>query len=263
MVKRLKLATRAFGAEPGMPDVAVLTEWIAEHRGIMADIITYLLDQSISPQVAAGIGSPCAGGKFYAERIRQCITGIRDNKAVGELHVDTPAIIEDAAGIVVQKKGAWCALPAPHQLGIEDAYYNDEEEWHDAFCGTYRTIMRSMRDTGVAGHILIADRIDSAELESLVQHNVFFFSPKTDRKSLATLMEHQKLVAIEREQLGTAFNLMNEYSVQKIIIIDPDPASIRHALSHLDPDQVVAGGYCTSGCGEYWKDLISSAEYLA
>ena len=123
MVKRHKLATRAFGAEPGLPDVAGLAEWIAEHRGTTADIITYRLDQSLAPQIAAGIMTPCAGGKFYADRIRQCITGINDNKAVGELHVDTPAIIEDAAGIVVQKKGAWCAIPAPHLLGITDAYY--------------------------------------------------------------------------------------------------------------------------------------------
>ena len=51
MAKRLKLATRAFGAEPGMPDIVTLAAWIAEHRGTTADIITYLLDQSLAPQV--------------------------------------------------------------------------------------------------------------------------------------------------------------------------------------------------------------------
>ena len=157
MVKQRKLATRAFGAEPGLPDVAGLAEWIAGHRGIEADIVTYRLDQSLAPQVSAEIQSPCAGGKFYADRIRQCITGINNNKAVGELHIDTPAIIEDAAGIVVQKKGAWCAIPAPRMLGITDAYYHDDDEWRAAICEAYGTIMRTMRDTGVAGHVLIAD----------------------------------------------------------------------------------------------------------
>jgi len=49
MVKRLKLATRAFGAEPGMPEVIALAAWIAANRGTAADIITYLLDQSLEP----------------------------------------------------------------------------------------------------------------------------------------------------------------------------------------------------------------------
>jgi hypothetical protein len=49
MVKRLNLATRAFGAEPGIPGVADLAAWIAEHRGTTADIITYQLDRSLAP----------------------------------------------------------------------------------------------------------------------------------------------------------------------------------------------------------------------
>ena len=69
MAKRLKLATRALGAEPGKPDVPALAAWISEHRGTAADIITYQLDQSLSPQLPAGIMSPCAGGRFYRERI--------------------------------------------------------------------------------------------------------------------------------------------------------------------------------------------------
>jgi hypothetical protein len=261
MAKRRKLATRAFGAEPGKPDVAGLAEWIAEHRGRVADIITYRLDQSLTPQVSAEIGSACAGGKFYADRIRQCITGIKDNKAVGELHVDTLAIIEDAAGIVVQKKGAWCAIPAPHVLGIVDAYYHDKDEWNAAICEAYSTIMRAMRDMGVAGHVLIAERMDDTEMASLAWQKVIFFSPSPDREALADLMEYQKQVAVGKDQLPSLFDLMNEYSVRKIFILDPDPASIRLALSHLDPDQVVAGGYCINGSKSYWQDLADSAIY--
>jgi hypothetical protein len=261
MVKRHNLATRAFGAEPGRPDVAGLAEWIAEHRGREADIITYQLDQSLAPQVSAEIPSPCAGGKFYADRIRQCIAGIRDKRAVGELHVDTPAIIEDAAGIVVQKKGAWCAIPAPRMLGITDAYYHDDDEWRAAICEVYSAIMRTMRDTGVAGHVLIADTMDDDELASLAREKAFFFAPAPDRENLACLMEHQNQVAVGKDLLKTVFDLTNEYTLRKIFIIDPDPASIRLALSHIDPDQVVAGGYCTENAGEYWKDLVSRAIY--
>jgi hypothetical protein len=261
MVKRYKLATRAFGAEPGMPDVAALAEWIAEHRGTTADIITYRLDQSLAPQIEVGIMTPCAGGKFYADRIRQSISGISDNAAVGELHVDTPAIIEDAAGIVVQKKGAWCAMPAPRLLGITDEYYDDVYEWSDAICGVYRTIMRLMRDSGVAGNILICETIDDAELTALAGQKVFFFQPASDRESLASLMEHQRQIAVGKNHLETVFDLTEEYTIQKIFIIDPDPSSINLALSQLDPDQVVAGGYCLKECGEYWKTLAENAVY--
>jgi hypothetical protein len=261
MAKRRILATRAFGAEPGLPEAAGLAEWVAGHRGRIADIITYRLDQSLAPQVDAGIMTPCAGGKFYADRIRQVMGGIRNNEAVGELHVDTSAIVEDAAGIVVQKKDAWCAIPAPRLLGIGDAYYQDRDEWNAAICTAYSTIMRAMRDTGVAGHVLIADRMDDAELASLAGQKTFFFAPAPGREDLACLMEYQKQVAVGKEQLPVLFDLMNEYSVRKIFILDPDPASIKRALSHLDPDQVVAGGYCTKECGEYWETLVAAAFY--
>ncbi|MFA4878078.1 MAG: hypothetical protein WC586_11765 [Methanoregula sp.] len=261
MAKRLNLATRAFGAEPGKPDVAALAAWIKEHRGRMADIITFQLDRTLAPQLPAKIATPCAGGRFYQERILECIQGIEDKAAVGELYLDTPALVEDAAGIVVQKKGAWCALPAPHVLGISDSYYDDEAEWSDAICGTYRTLMRTLRDTGVSGNILLCDAMEDAELAALSRHNVFFYQPEPDRTSLARLMEHQRQVAAKKEFLETVFDLTDEYTLQKIFIIDPDPKSISLALSHLDPDQVFAGGYCTTDDPDYWKDLVAAAAY--
>jgi hypothetical protein len=261
MVKRQKLATRAFGGEPEKPEVAALAEWIKEHRGRTADIVTFQLDRSLAPQLPAGIMSPCAGGKFYADRILSAIAGLEDRKAKGELHVDTPAIIEDAAGIVVQKKGAWCALPAPHVLGIRDAYYGDKAEWNDALCESYSTIMRAMRDTGVPGHVLICDTVNEPELHSLAQPLVFFFDPKPDRESLSLLLERQRLVAVRKEQLPVLFDLKNEYTVQKIFLMDPDPQAIARARTHFDPDQIVAGGYCTDGGESYWKDLVTSAEF--
>jgi len=261
MAKRLNLSTRALGAEPGMPDIAALAAWIAGHRGTTADIITYLLDQSLEPQVTAGIMAPCAGGRFYKNRIMQCLLGVDGGKATAEIGLDPCAINEDAAGIVVQKKGAWCALPAPHVLGITDAYYDDENEWNDAITGTYRTLMRSMRDVGISGHVLICDTLSEPEIASLVRQNVFFFQPKPDRESLACLLEHQRQIAVGRDHINTVLDLSSEYDLRKIIIIDPDPASIARALSCLDPDQVRAGGYCTEMCENYWKNLVDAAVY--
>jgi hypothetical protein len=262
MVKRLKLATRAFGAEPKKPEVTELAGWIAEHRGRIADIITYQLDRSLAPQAEAGIRTPCAGGKFYGDRILSAIPGIEDRKATGELHVDTHDIIEDAAGIVVRKKGSWCAMPAPHVLGIQDEYYEDEEEWRHALCSTWRTIMRAMRDTGITGHVLICDTMDEPELIALVHQNIFFFQPAPCREDLTVLLERQRQVAIGKDHLRTLLGLADEYTIQKVFIIDPDPQSVALARTHLDPDQIVAGGYCRDDCDTYWKDLVTAAECI-
>jgi hypothetical protein len=261
MAKRLNLATRAFGAESGVPDMATLAKWIAAHRGRVADIITYRLEESLSPQVSAGIMISCAGGKFYDTRILSALVGVKDRTATRELHLDLYNIIEDAAGIVVQNKGAWCSLPAPHVLGITDNYYHDTDEWNDAICGAYRTLMRAMRDTGVAGHILICDSLQSKELAVLARQKVFFYMPKMDRDNCATLMEYQKQVAAEKDTIDMVFDLANEYTLRKIFLMDPDKSSIDRALSRLDPDQVVAGGYCTSACRDYWKTLAENAVY--
>lgn len=261
MAKLLKLTTRAFGAEPGVPDVAGLAEWIAEHRGTMADLTTYQLYQSFAPQLAAEIGLPCAGGKFCADRIRSSLLGLEGRRITDEIAVHTDAVREDAAGIVVQKRNSWYALPAPHVLGLIDGYYCDDEEWSDALTDAYSTLIRAMRDIGIAGHVLICDKADEMEIAALAALKVFFFQPFPDRESLECLMEHQRQIAVGPRQLETVFDLMNEYDLQKVIIIDADAEAITLALLHLDPDLVSVGGYCLDESGEYWKNLVDTAVY--
>jgi hypothetical protein len=261
MTKRLELATRAFGAEPDQPDVAGLAGWITGHRGQSADIVTVQLDRSLAPQLTAGIMKPCAGGLFYRKRVLDSLNGVIDGKATGELHLDSQATIEDAAGIVVQKKGSWCAIPAPHKLAITDCFYDDANEWSDAINGMYRALMRAMRDIGISGHVLIGDTAKDEELAGLGDQKVFFFLPDPDRENLAVLLERQRQVAVGKDQLNILFDLAGEYDLRKVFIIDPDRKAVELALTHLDPDQVAVGGYCRGSCDEYWNDLASSSVY--
>lgn len=261
MARLHKLTTRAFGAEPGVPDVTQLTEWIAENRGTLADLTTYQLYQSLAPQLKAGIGHPCAGGRFCADRIRASLLGVVNGRAVDEVDVNPEAIIEDAAGIVVQKRNCWCALPAPHVLGLTDGYYCDDEEWSDALTAAYCVILRAMRDIGIAGHVLHCDKADEMEITALAQKNVFFFPPDADRHGFEILLEHQRQVAVYPAQLETIFSLTDEYDLRKIFLVDADAAAITLALSRLDPDQVTVGGYCREEDGEYWKNLVDAAVY--
>jgi hypothetical protein len=121
--------------------------------------------------------------------------------------------------------------------------------------------MRAMRDAGIAGHVLICERAEEQEIAALARQNVFFFPPTPDRTALATLMEHQRQIAAGRKQLATVFDLANEYKLHHLIIMDPDAEAIRLALSHLDPDHVSAGGYCTGKGDAYWRTLVDAAWY--
>jgi hypothetical protein len=261
MKKRHSLTTRAFGAEPVRPDLAVLAEWIAANRGTAADIITYLLDQSLAPQVSAGILAPCGGGRFYKNRIMASLLGVKEGKATDEIGLDSQAVSEDAAQIIIHKKEAWFAIPAPHLLGITDMFYHDEAEWHDAIAGAYRTIMRSMRDAGISGHVLICDALSEPEITALSHPKAFFFQPKPDREGLSCLLEHQQELAVSRKTLDTVLDLTDEFDIRRVFIMDPDEDSISRALSCLDPDHISIGGYCLDRCETYWKNLVETAVY--
>jgi len=261
MVKRRILPTRAFGTEPDVPDIPVLAEWIAKNLGKSGDLISFYLDQSLSVQLSSEITIPCAGGIFYKDRIMDSLMGIDSKAVVDEIAIKIEAVTKDALDIVSQKKNIWYALPAPHALGITDSYYHDKDEWQDAIAGEYRTLMRSMRDAGIGGHVLICDTIDEVELSALSRQKVVFFARNPDREELATLMEYQRQVAVDPHHLAMAFDLAHEYEIHELIILDPDMESIALALSEFDPDQLMAGGYCTGDGEGYWKKLVASAKY--
>jgi hypothetical protein len=263
MNRRVDLATRGLGAEPSIPDLTDLSVWVASHRGTAADLTSFLIDQSLSPQVDAGIVSPCAGGKFMKNRLLENLIGIRDTAVIEEIGVRTEPFIEDAARIVAQKRDVWCALPAPSSLGVTDSYYHNNDDLHEAVIEAYRSILRAMRDGGVSGHVLICDKIEEEEIQMLARKNIFFFLPEPDRSTLEVLMEYQSKVAVPKEQVGTVLSLTGEYDIGQIIIVDPDPHSIKLALSHFDPDQVAGGGYCQHDCNEYWKTVMANSSFFS
>jgi hypothetical protein len=264
MPKVVPLATRALGAEPGVPDLAALTSWVAEHRGTAADLHAYRLDASLTPQLSAGITFPCAGGLFCRDRIRESLTGLNTarDRVTGDIHVDTGALAGDAGLLATLRKECWCALPAPRSLEITDEYYRDEGEWCDAITPAYRTLMRAMRDAGIGGHVLICKTADEQEISLLAGKKVLFFAPAPRQRDLEILMEHQRQVAVSTTMLETAIDLANRYEINRWIVMDPDEGGIRLALSHVDPDQVIAGGYCTDECDSYWKRLTEHSVYM-
>ncbi len=264
MQKVMSLTTQALGGEPGIPDLATLAGWVADHRGIAVDLRAYWLDVLLAQELSAGITVPCAGGLFYHERVRESLIGLNANRdtVIGEIHVDTSTLIEDAILLATQKKDVWCALPAPQSLGFTDDYYGDSGEWSDAITAAYRTIMREMRDAGIGGHVLICDTVDEQEISILAGKKVFFFAPAPKKKDFMPLMEYQRRIAVSTKNLEMAIDLSEMYNIHQWIIMEPNNGGIGLALSQFDPDQIIAGGYCKEDCDNYWKKLVESAVYM-
>jgi len=261
MSRRLKFSTRGLGAEPGIPGIASLSAWVAEHRGTLGDLTTYRIQESLSPQLAAGIEMPTAGGTFMENRIMECLRGVKDRKVTDELSLNTGPLAEDGYGMAAMKRNVWSALPAPHFLGLSDAYYDDAYEWVDALARVYRTAMREMRDAGVAGHILISDAVNENEVTALSRREVVFFPRDPGSEGFKALFDRQRIVAVSRNTIRQALEHIEEYEIDQMILVDPDPDTINTALLHFDADQLRAGGYCTDACTEYWKTIVQSAEF--
>lgn len=263
MGKTVPLPTRAFGAEPGVPDIPALVKWVGEHRGAEADLTAYLLDTSLDPQRDAGITIPCAGGLFCRERVTGSLAGLNKSgtKATDDVAFEGHLLAGDVAVLSAKRKDLLWALPAPHMLGITDAYYGDTDEWDEALFAAYRRMMRDMRDTGAKGHILICEKAIERELAALAQKKVFFFVPDTTTGDLQTLLEYQRETAVPSSLLKDAIRLTSEYEILRLTIMDPDAGAIATALTSFDPDRIASGGYCTADCRTYWQDLVEAAVY--
>lgn len=180
----------------------------------------------------------------------------------GELGARTDGVIRDAEDLSRIHPGLFIAVPGPHVLALQDLYYRDPEEAGEALFSVYRTLMRAQRDAGIGGHVLSCETVCRSELEALARQKVFFFSPVLNRKSLSLLLEYQQVVAVKPSLLPLVSDLMGEYEVHRIILIDAAEGDLRQALQIRDPDQILCGGYCHDACGEYWKKLVKRAEIL-
>jgi len=214
------------------------------------------------PQIEAGINTPCAGGKFYQDRLISSLFGIEGRTITAELGCNIPPLLKDAEDLASIQKDLWFAFPAPREIGLCNRFYHDSDEAIYALYSVYREMMRSMRDKGISGHILHCDNPVSEELEALAGRRVFFFSHIETKKTLEILLEYQATVAVRSSALGLIEDLMDEYDVQKIILIDSREDDLHRALEIKDAEHLICGGYCQDSCDFYWKSMVENASVI-
>jgi hypothetical protein len=262
MGKRLSFSTRSFGSDGPLPDLEALAGWVSRKRGEEGDITSFLLEQELLFQIDAGLTYPCAGGTFSFGRWMQAVANKVRTLQSGEEERESEDLTRETELVTTLLKGVWMAVPAPHALSLPATLSTDSEEGLQDIYEIYSHLMRDGRDGLLGGHILIGSHPKSEELEALADRKVFFFAPYPSRKSLATLLEYQSTVAIRPEHLGLLQDLMNEYEVHRIVIIDPEESDLRNALTIREQDQILCGGYCKVSCKEYWKNLVEKSAIL-
>jgi hypothetical protein len=259
MAKKLIFPTRSFGSDAPPMEMAELSGWAGSRSGKGGDLLLFRVEKTLTPQLGAGIGMPCAGGPFYEERILECTQGVQEGLITGELWFDPGLVRDDGGAIRALSPGAWCALPAPSLLGLNNEYYSDEEDALHAVCSHYQAIMREMRDRGVAGHVLLAEQAREEEIERLSGRKSFFYLTENSEETLSILLESQRDVAVGPDDLEVLAGLSDEFRIGTVALCDPDPVSLKRLLEWRERDQVVVGGYCREGCPEYWKKLVESS----
>lgn len=262
MGKRVSFPTRSFGSDAPVPEPGALAEWVGAHRGRSGDLITYQLEEGLQHQLDAGVSYPCAGGRFYRDRLLDSLIGVEGTVMTGEMGWDAVPLVHDIDDLNTMGKNLWLSVPSPLDLGLTDQYFHDPEEAIHSLFSAYRGVMRAMRDGGITGHVLLNEKPSGEELEALAGRNVIFFSKDQKKESLALLLEHQSAIAVRPSALGLIGDLMNEYEVLKIILIDAEKEDIRKALELKDPDSLFCGGYCHDSCGQYWKSIVENASIV-
>ncbi len=257
MARRLKIPVRSFGSEVGTPTVEELAEWVAQRRGIGGDLVTCQLEISLEPQ--GDVDIPCAGGMFYGRRWRDCLVGFREGVLVDEPDIDPREVIDDALALAARRKGVWVSLPAPHLLGLQDAYVGDAEEFQEILAGLYARLAREMRDQGVRGHVLISEAAQEVELDELAARRIVFFPKDPETFDFETLLEYQTELVVLPQQIGTAAELMEEYRIRRLILLNPESGDLAAATEYADPEMLQAGGYCERDCTDYWRGVTEQA----
>ncbi len=253
MAKKIRFKTISLGSEPDQPDIEELTGFIRAMKGQEADLITYYLTRSLEGQKEAGISSPAGGGLFMQSRFGGGISCSSEG-----CHVSTSVFEADAQTMVRTAGPVRSVFPSPGLLSGSPDPADDER--YAEFCDAYAQVLRTMRDQKITGHILHTNEIREIEVELLSSQKTIFVIPEGSITVQSDLLEFQTTIALTSNRVRFLDELIKQYDIRTLILIEPDQEGYKGALMHLDPDQIQVGGYGKGEENRYWKRIADDAE---
>ena len=239
-------------ALPAVPDIPVLSAWIMSRCGQETDLTTWNIETTLSDQLPL-VEFPAAGGEFYADRLSDAFTNVREGKFIREFDLDMHTILADVGLVNSLKKHCWWSLPSPSALDISDAYFGDVEECKDSLSETICSLCRLMRDSGIPGHILTAEAPEEIELEYFSGKRFLWVVPDDH---LETILDVQRDIVISKEGTARLPELLDSYEIRRVYVRDPDAESLMTVLRHFDPEYVnVCGVAPEAERAPYWEEL--------
>ncbi|WP_165077144.1 hypothetical protein [Methanogenium sp. MK-MG] len=257
MNKIRHLPVRSFGGEEPDPDISHLAAWTGRQKGVVCDLLSFKVERSLQDQ--AGLDRPAYGGMYYADRLRDSIGGIRSGFLREEPWIRPESLCDDASRAVAFSRKVWAVLPSPLQLKIEDGIYHDREEYESSLCNIYRLLMREMRDAGVYGTIIVGEQFSSLERELLPGRRVLLHSLSGNSRAIAGILEVQNSLSLPAHRLSVIPDLLDEYEIKSLTVIDGTEKDFSGLLSYVDPEDLTAGGYSSGGGREYWEGVSAHA----
>jgi hypothetical protein len=253
MAKKIRLKTISLGSEPDQPDIDDLAGFIRLMKGQEADLTTYYLIRSLEMQREAGISSPAGGGIFLQSRFEDALICSPEG-----CHVNTSVFEADAQAMTRIAGPGRSVLPSPGLLsGSPDP---EDEETYAEFCEAYAKVLRSMRDQKITDHILYAKEINQIEAELLSSRKTIFVAPEGNIAVQSELLEVQSTIALTSTRVQFIDELIDQFDIRMLILVDPDEEGFKRALKHLDPDKIQVGGYGRGEEGKYWRHIAEGAE---
>jgi hypothetical protein len=256
MARVVLLKTRSFGSEARTPGQGELAGWVAGRRGREGDLVSYLLEDSLRPQLDAGITIPCAGGDFYRFRVTWA-GGIHPE---GLTEPELGEVISDVEAIRMIAKGVWFSIPSFSLTG--PAFRTEEDEQPDEYYGRIRYVLRAMRDAGAGGHVIRCNGTDLEEIEALSGGRRILVPVRLTNESLENILEYQPMLPLDEGTLQELPGFLDRFRITRVILTSPDSAMIGETLLHLDPELVEIGGYCPGNCPDFWKKISNSAQII-
>lgn len=260
MNKRRSLPVWSFGGEEPDPDVPTLAAWTGRQKGGVCDLLSFKVECSLKDQ--SGLDRPAYGGSYYADRMYDSIGGIRSGFLREEPWIRPEYICDDASRAVSLSRKVWAVLPSPLQLKIEDGVFHDREEYESALCNMYRLLMREIRDAGVYGTIIVGDQFSSLERELLPGRRVFLHSLSGSSQAISGILEVQSSLSLPARRLSVIPDLLDEYEIRALTVIDGTEKNFSGLLSYFDPEDLTAGGLSSGGGRKYWEGVSSHAFVL-